>query len=598
MPATRFANLVEMWERSAARFATAPLFGAKVDGTWRYTTYGEVDRRVRALRASLGALGVGRGDRVALVCDNRVEWAVVAHATYGLGAALVPMYEAQRPEDWEFVCRDAGAKLVVAGRPHVAEACRAFAARAPSVAHVIGLEAPRGDPSSYAALLAQGAEAPRAPLVPAGSDTATILYTAGTTGRPKGAVLTHDNIASNVWALHELLPLSGSDRSLCYLPWAHAFGHTCELHALSALGASLALAEANDRIVANLAEVSPTILVSVPLVFQRLRETLERQLDRAPRLLRTLCAEGLAAAQASRRRKLDLRERATLAAADRIVFARVRARLGGRLRYAFSGAAALAPAVADLIAAVGITVYEGYGLTETGPVVAANGPRAHRIGSVGKPVAGVRVLIDRTRTGDPRQGEIVVYGPGVMRGYHERPEETASVLAADGAFRTGDLGYLDGDGFLYVTGRLAEQYKLDNGKLVAPAPLEEMLRASPYVANVMIYGDNRPYNVALVVPDLDAVAAWARARKLHFAGTAELLSSREVTALLEREVARCSGSFRAFERVARLALVEESFTVDNGLLTPTHRVRRRAVVERHGRLLLALYDDAPAVARD
>ncbi|MBK7976567.1 MAG: AMP-binding protein [Deltaproteobacteria bacterium] len=268
------------------------------------------------------------------------------------------------------------------------------------------------------------------------------------------------------------------------------------------------------------------------------------------------------------------------------MFRKVRARFGGRLEYVLSASAALSKEVAEFVDALGLRVYEGYGLTETSPMVTANTRDARRLGSVGKVIPGVRVAIDTSLGDAPGQGEIVVYGPNVTQGYYRRPEENEKVLTADGGLRTGDLGYFDADGFLYVTGRIKEQYKLSNGKYVMPGPLEEELKLSPYIANVMLHGANRPYNVALVVIDEPAVREWLSQQGGELD---DLTSDPRVERLIDDEVRRAASSFRGFEVPRRVLLVREDFTTENDLLTPTLKLKRRNVEKRHGAALDELY---------
>ncbi len=408
---------------------------------------------------------------------------------------------------------------------------------------------------------------------------ASLLYTSGTTSDPKGVVLTHGNILSNVRAVLEVIPIGSQHCSLSFLPWAHAFGHTCELHTALAAGATIAIAESIEQLPTNLIEVRPTVLVAVPRVFQRVFIGFQALMAKKPAPLRWLVARALAAARRRRAgEKLGLIDRLWFSLADRLVFVRARARVGGRLQLAISGAAALDREVAELIDGIGINIYEGYGLTETSPIVAANVPGHRKLGSVGRPIPGVRVTIDRAArasdtagSSDDTDGEIVVHGPNVMRGYHDRPAENQAARTADGGLRTGDLGHLDADGYLYVTGRIKEQYKLDNGKYVSPAPLEEQLKLSPLIANVLIHGHNRPHNVALVVPS-PAVAGHADAH-----------------VRIRAEIDRLSAGWKAFERVIAFALIDEDFTQANDMLTPSQKIKRRNVVQRHEALLDALY---------
>jgi long-chain acyl-CoA synthetase len=274
-----------------------------------------------------------------------------------------------------------------------------------------------------------------------------------------------------------------------------------------------------------------------------------------------------------------------LSLADKLIFSKIRQKLGGRLKYAISGSAALSTEVAEFIDAIGIDVYEGYGLTETSPIASANYPGNRKIGSVGKPIPGVRIEIDKTVTGDPENGEIVVYGHNVMQGYHNRPEENEKVLMSDGGFRTGDMGRIDADGFVYITGRIKEQYKLENGKYVVPSPLEEELKLSPFIANVMIHGHNQPHNVALVVLDAEAVKRWGAQNGV----TDGFSRNPRVKELIRNEIEARGSSFKGYEKPKDFAIIDEDFTTENGMLTPTMKLKRSNVLARYGDAIEALY---------
>jgi long-chain acyl-CoA synthetase len=589
-------SLVELLAGSVKKHAARSLFVSKHDGSWRETSYREFGEHVDALRAALSALGVRAGDRVGIIAGNRVEWAVAAYATYGLRAAFVPMYEAQHESEWAFIIRDSGLKLLFVADVAVQAAIERIRASTPNLQHIVLLSAKDTEPS-YASLLKRGAAAPVAALPAPPSDVAAVLYTSGTTGEPKGVVLSHGNVLANILTMREVMAAAEErpeeQRSLAFLPWAHAFGHTCELHLAISSGSSMAIAESVDKIVDNLQEIRPTILVAVPRVFLRVYNSALQLIGRKPAPVRWLFERGLEAAKKKNRgESLRLTERWILAAADRIVFSRVRARLGGRLKYAVSGAAALSRDVAEFVDAIGIMVYEGYGLTETSPIAAANVPGQRKLGSVGRPIPGVRIDIDRAATTDSRHGEIVIYGPNVMRGYENRPADTQAVFTPDGGFRTGDMGYLDEDGYLFITGRIKEQYKLANGKYVVPTPLEERLKVSPFIANVMVYGENQPHNVALIVPDLLVLRDWAQAAGLAAAGIPTLLADQRVKAKLAHELERLSGEFKGYERIKAFALLSDDFTQENGLLTPSLKLKRRNVIERFANELKQLCADA------
>ncbi|MBL0218590.1 MAG: long-chain fatty acid--CoA ligase [Myxococcales bacterium] len=589
-----FLNLIELARSSVTRFATRPLFGEARDGAWRWTSYAEWHAGVEALRVGLAALGVHPGDRIAVVSRNCAAWATAAYATYGLGAAFVPMYEVQRPDDWEFILRDCGATVVFARTPAIATALEAMRPRLPALRHVLVFETSDDDPRSLRAVQQRGRAEPSAPYAVAPDDVAGLVYTSGTTGFPKGVILTHANLTSNVAATIAAFPIGPTDRTLSFLPWAHVYGQVCELHILIAVGASTAFNADTEHLLDDLREVKPTILVAVPRIFNRLHASVRTQIERRPRLIQRLFWRGLDASIRRRRgESLDIWDRVTCWLAG-FLFAAIRRKLGGQLRYAISASATLSREVGAFIDALGIEVYEGYGLTETSPVVAMNRPGKRKLGSVGLPIANVRIELDTRRGDAPGEGEIIVHGPNVMRGYHARPEENARVFTADGGLHTGDLGRIDADGYLFITGRIKEQYKLENGKYVMPSPLEEKLALSPFIRNVMLYGADRPYNVALVVIDADRVRQWAAELGLPLAN--DLTQDERVCALIRDELDRCGKDLRSFERPRECTLTTTELTIENGLLTPTLKLKRREMVERFGAALAALYDPPPREA--
>jgi long-chain acyl-CoA synthetase len=589
MGSAPIADLVELFETSAEKHARRDLFGTRTGGRWTFVTYAQVKKQVDDFRGGLASLGVRAGDRVAIIANNRVEWAVAAHATFGLGAAIVPMYESQTEKDWAFIVRDSGAKVLVVATASVWQKAKGLPDEVPGLAHLVQIDG-SGCPVTYAGLLRTGADRPVGAERPGPEAEAMLVYTSGTTGVPKGVVLTHGNIASNAKAISASFDIEATDRSLSFLPWAHCFGCTVELTVLMLHGASLALCASVDRIADDMGEVRPTIIIAVPRIFNRIYSRVQEQLAQKPAPVRWLIEKGLRAAVKRRRgERLTTTDAVAFALADRLVLAKVRARTGGRVRYAISGAAALAPEVAEFVDSVGMAVYEGYGLTEASPIVSANTPAARRIGSVGRPIEGVRIVIAPAVLDDPKRGEIIVYGPNVARGYHGRPEETGAVFGPDRGLRTGDLGYVDDDGFLFIAGRIKEQYKLENGKYVIPSPLEEKLKLSPLIANTMIVGENKPFNVALVVPDLGAVENWAASERIDGRALAELLGDPRLIARVREEIDRLSADFKGYEKVGRFVLLGEDFTLQNGLMTPSLKLRRAAVLDRWGAEIERLY---------
>ncbi len=581
-----FKNLVQLSEVSCEKFANRELFGVKKGGAWKWMSYADFKKLVDDFRGGLASLGVGPGDKVGIIANNRVEWAVAAYATYGRRAAFVPMYEAQLPKEWQFILDDCGAKVAIGATQEIYDKLKQIQKDCPSIEHVIGFDLPAENPDSFGALCKKGAENPVDNEYPDAEETAGFIYTSGTTGNPKGVILSHGNITSNINAVQQIFPFEPSDRSLSFLPWAHSFGQTCELHALLSIGCSLGINDDVANLVANLAEVQPTVLFAVPRIFNRIYDGVNKQMSDKPGFIQNLFRNGISnATKKSKGEGVSALGGLGLSLADKIIFSKIRLKFGGRLKYAISGSAALSTEVAEFIDALGIDVYEGYGLTETSPIATANYPRNRKIGSVGKAIPGVKIVIDNAVTEDPINGEILVYGPNVMQGYHKRDDENAKVLMTDGGFRTGDMGRLDDEGYLHITGRIKEQYKLENGKYVVPSPLEEDLKLSPFIANVMIHGHNKPHNVALVVLDMDSIEKWGRENGV----SGDWENNPKVRELIKQELADRSGSFKGFERPKNFAVISEDFTTDNGMLTPTMKLKRRNVLEKYGPTLDGLY---------
>ena len=603
MPAD-VATLADLYVQSVAAFPDNPLFGQRTpDGSWEWMTYREFGEAIDQARGGLASLGVTNGDRIVVISDNRVEWAVGAYAAYSLGAAWVPMYEAQTQKDWKYILSDSSAKVAFVATDGIRAQIEELKADLPALESIIVIDDPAGgDAIDYTEFLARGAANPVPHALVKPEDLAGLIYTSGTTGDPKGVMLSHANIASNLNALTVIFPLEEEDRSASFLPWAHSFGQTVELHALIFFGASTGLTSAKT-LMRDMPEIKPTILVAVPTVFNKVYDGLKK----------LMAAEGgakekmfnAAVANAHKREEMANRgKRSRTVDAkhnlfDKLVFSKVRARFGGKVRYAFSGGAAISTEVAELISAVGITVYEGYGLTETSPIATCNVKGARRVGSVGRAIPHVTITIDTEITGDKEIGEIVVHGPNVMMGYYNLPEANDEVFTGDGGFRTGDLGHLDSDGYLYIRGRIKEQYKLENGKYVVPSPIEETLTLSGYVAQVMVYGEQRPYNVAVVIPDFEHLGKWAKENGLGGSKPAELTADSKVMELFKTEINRAQKEIKHYERVRDFVLGDEEWTPENGALTPSLKIKRRAIMTEFGTQIDDLYEgDDPLLGRD
>ncbi len=590
---TEYRNLVELYEASVGRFAENPLFGMSHADGWSWMSYHDFGEQVDFARAGFSGLGLEQGDRVAVISDNRIAWAVGAYATYGLGAAWVPMYEAQLSKEWEFIIADSGARIAVVADDGIRAQLEHHREKLPALEHVIVINGEAGGSAiTWAELLSRGAEAPVNTVHPGSGDLAGLIYTSGTTGNPKGVMLSHGNITSNVNGFPDLFPITHEDRFASFLPWAHSFGQTVELHFLIAAGASAGLTSART-LMDDLPAIKPTILVSVPAVYNRVYDGLQKMMAAKGGVTKTIFDRALVnekkradlAAQGKTTRWVEIQH----GLYDKLVFSKVREGFGGRLKYSISGGAAINVEVAQFISSLGMTVYEGYGLTETSPVSSGNWPGSRRLGSVGRELPGVRIEIDTDVTGDSVIGEIVIHGPNVMMGYHNLPDENAKVLTADHGFRSGDLGYKDEDGFIFIRGRIKEQYKLENGKYVVPSPIEEQLQLSGYITNIMVYGEQRPFNVAVIVPDMAALTKWAEKHGLSDLGEDALIKSEEVNDLYQREIDRLSSEIKGYEKVRGFVLEDEEFAPENGMLTPSLKVKRRAVMEKYGADIEKLY---------
>ncbi|MET0342298.1 MAG: long-chain fatty acid--CoA ligase [Polyangiales bacterium] len=592
---SEYKDLCELYESSIRRYATRPLFGVREAKGWHWLSYRDFATRVDTLRAALVQGGLRRGDRVALIAPNGTDWAAVAFATYTAGGVLVPIYPYQRYDDWREILRDARPRFVFTYNIESASAVHGWHEELDPQLTLVCMSHRRiAGAMSLDELTEKAPWGEHAVACPGPDDLCSLIYTSGTMGQPKGVELTHANIAANLNSLRQIFPVTSDDRSLSYLPWAHAFGQVVELYGLFSMGASLALAPSEEDIMSSLLEVQPSLLFSVPRLFNRIYDALQERIDGRGALMRRLLEDGLDNARIRRRVRGAGKARGTVELKaklyDKLVFQPIRAQFGGRVRYAVCGGAALLPEVTEFVDSLGITLYEGYGLTECSPIVTANWPGARKLGSVGKPIPSVRIAIDHDAGPNTRDGEVVVYGPNVMRGYHGAPEETKQAFTADGGLRTGDLGYLDKEGFLFITGRLKEQYKLDNGRYVVPTPLEAELRSSRYVKSAMICGDGRPYNIALIVPEIDALREWAAVNQVRAPDIPSLLRHPEVEKLYASELDRYSETFREYERVRAFVLLERDFTVEDGTLTHSLKIRRREVMMRYASMVDELYE--------
>ena len=586
---SRFLNAIDNLPNPRAQMV-------RRDGHWEAISSQEFLRRVSGLSTALVELGVKPGDRVGLFCANRPEWHTADFAINGSGAVTVPVYFNESPDRMTYILKHCGAKVVVAvGAPQLQ---KLLAARAnlPELEQVVVADGGADVPSEclrYETLIAGASAADissyrmRASQVLPGQ-LASLIYTSGTTGEPKGVMLTHTNFCSNVTDVgHDFQLNPAEDVALSFLPLAHVYGRTLD-YIYIFQGAALAYVESIDAVAQALLEVRPTITAAVPRFFEKIYARLVEQGSKNTGVKRMLFDWAMNVAQRATPWRAtgapaSLALKTQWKLADALVYKKIRLRMGGRLRIVPSGGAPLSKSLAEFFWTVGIPIYQGYGLTETSPIVSSNYP-VNRMGSSGKPIANVQVRA-------AEDGEILVKGPCVMQGYFKSPEATREVLSEDGWFSTGDIGYLDKDNYLFITDRKKDLLKTAAGKFVAPQPIENALKTSPYILNAMVIGDRRKFISALIVPNAATVAAKAADQGIKFASNAELAAHPWVHALIDSEVKRLTVHLAQYETIKRFALLPEDFTFDNGSLTFTLKLKRRVVEQQYAAVIESLYAD-------
>jgi long-chain acyl-CoA synthetase len=591
------STLTALFLEAIERYDLPNAYQSKREGKYVPIPHREVLQRARRVSLGLGALGVQRGDRVGIMSENRPEWALADWACLGGGLTDVPIYPTLPAEQIVHPLNDSGAVALFVSSVDQAAKVASVRAKLTTVRTVISFAdpAPPGADLTFRELEAKGmaldsaeraAEWKRGALAVRPDDLATLIYTSGTTGLPKGVMLTHDNIASNVLASRTKVPVVAGEVALSFLPLSHIFERMGD-YLFFACGVSIAYAESIDTVPFNLSEVRPHFAMSVPRLFEKMyARVLENAMSGGAVKARIFTwARGVADRWADE--TLAGREPGAFLSwkygiAQKLVFSKLKERTGGRLRYFVSGGAPLAPSINKFFYAAGLRILEGYGLTETSPVIAVNSDDAFRIGSVGKPVAGVEVRI-------ADDGEILTRGPHVMKGYFNRPEATAEAIDADGWFHTGDIGVLE-DGFLRITDRKKDIIVTAGGKNIAPQPIENRVKTNKYVSQAVMIGDKRKFPVLLVVPNWDNLEKWAGARKeIIWTDRRQLLEMPTIRAKMDKEVRSTIEGLASFETPKKIALLEHDFSIERGELTPKLSVKRRVIDEHYKAVIDALY---------
>ena len=600
-------TLYQMLKVSQDRFGEDLCFGyiPRYGGERMHLTYNEFGELSTSVAKGLRDIGVEKGDRVAIILDNSVEWAALSYGANALGAAYTAMYTHQHGDDWAYILKDATPKVVAVANTEVLDKlCGALDADSwPSSGVIlIGDEPPNEIPPegievrSWSDLVSAGRSGEDLKEI-ADDPTAlsTLIYTSGTTGNPKGVMLSNWNTLSNVLCVQGVFELYPGDKNAAFLPWAHSFGSTFDLHWMIRMGVHINLISDLTKIADECMEIKPAALLAVPRVWNKFYDKVNTQFSEAKGLKKLFVGKAQKAAE-ERIAKAGVQCDAVTPTKfwdkkwDKLVWSKVRARFGGNIRFCLSGAAALSPDVAAFIQKVGFNCYEGYGLTETSPLVAANGwmgKGMSRLNTVGMPANGIRVEIDKSAWDDPDrpdEGEVIVYGPNVMQGYWNLPEATAEVMTEDGGFRTGDLGKMV-DGYLSITGRVKSQFKLENGKYVSPAPLEENLKLSPLVEQAVLDGRNMKNTYLIVHPALDSLRAAAGAAGVSVPADNVAMCADEgvKTWLLSnlKENNMIAPKWKGYEVARNIILDPVEWSVDNDMMTPSMKVKLRNLLSHH-----------------
>ncbi|MGK2858996.1 MAG: AMP-dependent synthetase/ligase [Thermoanaerobaculia bacterium] len=583
----------------------ATAFKHKKDGQWRDISLPEFESTVRGISAALRSMGVQPGDRVAILSENRPEWTMADVAILASGAVSVPIYPTLTPSSIQYILNDSGTVVLFLSNREQLEKIESVRPLLPSLRELVIFDEETSIPEhavSWQQALKNGAEHDRKEgperfneLLRSRTldDLATIVYTSGTTGNPKGAMLTHGNVASNVVTCVPMIPLNTADVVLNILPLSHILERMVDFCYLLQ-GATIAYAESVLKVADNMQEVHPDVFAAVPRLFEKMKEKILNNVADAPPLRRKIFHWAVAVG-AERlpyriaRQPLPGMLAFKSALAEKLVFSKILARLGGKVRFAVSGGAPLSAELAAFFVGAGLDILEGYGLTETSPVIAFNTLDHRRLGTVGRIIADVEVRIES-------DGEIVTRGPNVMKGYFNNPEATAAAIDKDGWFSTGDIGHIDSDGFLHITDRKKDLIINAYGKNIAPQPIENLLKTCPYVGTPVLIGDRRKFVSLLFVPNFEALQREAKALGVTAGSNAKLCAHPQIIATVQKEIDRFNASLDKQEKIRRFTMIPQEFTIEGGEITPSLKVKRRVIDEKYKSLIDAMYVDEETMA--
>ncbi|MGB9836791.1 MAG: AMP-dependent synthetase/ligase [Candidatus Saccharicenans sp.] len=584
-----FLNTEKVYQKEA-------LMLVKKQGKYQPISTAEFSRRVRNISSGLRTLGQKKGDKLIILSENRPEWVMVDLANICLGGVTVPIYTSLMPEQIKYIVNDSEARILVCSNEAMWQKVAQIKQEIKGIEKFIIIDQPAPEGVLLLSEVERAGEEynkknpeefDKIALSLGRDDLATIIYTSGTTGIPKGAMLTHYNLVNNIQTLRSVVEYTDRDTALSFLPLSHVLERMCTF-AWIYVGATIAYAESVDTVAQNLVEVRPTIMVSVPRLFDKFYARVIDNVLSSSTLKKKIFFWALKVGRKMAQKRMN-KEKASwwlklrYRLAYRVVFSKIVEKTGGRVRFFVSGGAPLSRDIAEFFLAMGIIIIEGYGLTETSPVISLNTLNDFRFGTVGKVLPGEEVKF-------APDGEIWVRGPNVMKGYFKKEEETREAFE-DGWFKTGDIGYLDKDGYLVITDRKKDIIVTAGGKNVAPQPIENTIKTSPYIANAVVVGNGRKFVSALVVPDFDKLEAYAKEKGIVYADRQELVSRPEIFEFMMQEIDRLTPHLASYERIKKIAILPKDFELESGELTPTLKVRRKIVEEKYKPVIDRLYQE-------
>ncbi len=597
-----FKTIPELYLHLTEEFgpkANHGIFRQKRSGKYENISYTTFKEETNSLAFGLASLGVKRDDKVAIIAENRPEWVYTDMAILGLGAVDVPIYPISTAETIEFILNNSEAVgIVVSNQFHMNKVLK-IRDKVKSLCFIIvmneidtagekdvfllkdvknmGLEFAKESPNHFVDNIKLARE----------NDLCTLIYTSGTTGEPKGVMLTHKNIISNVMAVHEIIEIGTDDLFLSFLPLSHVFERMAGYYLPLTAGSEIAYAESIEKVASNLMEIKPTVMTAVPRLFERIYSKVKKGVDASPEKKQKIFNWAISVGEDYHVAKktengvpVGLKLKHKLA--DKLVFSKIREKTGGRLRFFVSGGAALARELGVFFEAVGILILEGYGLTESSPVIAVNRPYNYKFGTVGHTMPGVEVKI-------APDGEILAYGPNIMSGYYKNKEETEKTVK-NGWLHTGDIGVFDAEGFLMITDRKKSLFKTTGGKYIAPTPIENMFLGSKYIDQFIIVGDRRMFITALIVPDFEALKEYADAHRITYKDPMELTQMKQIYEMLEKDLGQFQRKLAGYEKVRKFTILEKPFTVEGGEMTPSLKLKRNVIESRYTNLIDEMYE--------